>query len=49
MTNRKLITSRRGLIRGAGGLATMMALGAPAIAQNIGPRKMIVAHNTAPP
>ena len=48
MANRKLITNRRSFIKGTGGLASMLALGAPAIAQS-GPKKMILAHNSTPP
>src|SRR5215218_3121055 len=49
MANRKLITTRRRFITGASGFAGMMALGAPAIAQSGGPKKMILAHNSVPP
>ncbi len=49
MSHRKLITTRRRFITGATGLATTLALGAPAIAQGSGPRKMILAHNSVPP
>jgi TRAP-type transport system periplasmic protein len=49
MASHKLITSRRTLLKSAGGLAGMMALGAPAVIAQSGPKKMILAHNSAPP
>jgi tripartite ATP-independent transporter DctP family solute receptor len=45
----QLLTSRRTLIKGAGGLAGALALGAPAIVRAAGPKKMILAHNAVPP
>ncbi len=50
MTAGKLPATRRSFIKMSGGLAGILALGrAPAIAQGGGPKKMILAHNSAPP
>ena len=49
MANRKPITNRRSFIKGTGGLATMLALGAPAVIAQTGPKKLILAHNGPPP
>ncbi len=50
MDERNVAGGRRAFIKGAGGLAGILALGAPpAFGQAKGPKKMILAHTAAPP